>query len=216
MLFFILPPYKAFKQEYIRQRKQLQVDTLISERNAQVYTQLIYSNRKADTLLLQVKTDITPLKIEKHKDFLTTYYKGKTGLDSMVQMEETAIRDDFRKQSSLIQTVVRQMQIDYAGEPGKIVRVAGANVPLFILTGDSLPVDNLLHTRKLIRNPDGSLYAGGMYRPDKKPGNLVVFVAKINPEGKGEWFKSFNLKADSLSKQAFDNIIGPMTLTKEG
>ena len=208
--------YKTFKQEYIRQRRQLQLDTAASERNAQVYTQWIYSNRKADTLLLQVKAGIAPLKIEKHKEFLDTYYKGKSGLESLVQTEEKIVKDDFQVQTNSLQSAVKQLQHGYAGEPGKMVRIVGVNVPLFILPGDSLPADNSLRTRMLLKNPDGSVYAGGVYRPDKKLNNLVVFVAKINAEGKGEWFKPFNLKADSLSKEAFDNFIGPMTLTKEG
>lgn len=208
--------YKTFKQEYIRQRGQLQLDTAASERNAQVYTQWIYSNRKADTLLLQVKAGIVPLKIEKHKEFLDTYYKGKSGLESLIQTEEKIVKDDFKVQTNSLQSTVKQLQHGYAGEPGKMVRIVGVNVPLFIFPGDSLPADNSLRTRMLLKNPDGSVYAGGVYRPDKKLNNLVVFVAKINAEGKGEWFKPFNLKADSLSKEAFDNFIGPMTLTKEG
>lgn len=208
--------YKTFKQEYIRQRRQLQLDTAASERNAQVYTQWIYSNRKADTLLLQVKAGIVPLKIEKHKEFLDTYYKGKSGLESLIQTEEKIVKDDFKVQTNSLQSAVKQLQHGYAGEPGKMVRIVGVNVPLYILPGDSLPADNSLRTRMLLKNPDGSVYAGGVYRPDKKLNNLVVFVAKINAEGKGEWFKPFNLKADSLSKEAFDNFIGPMTLTKEG
>ena len=147
---------------------------------------------------------------------MDTYYKGKSGLESLVQTEEKIVKDDFQVQTNSLQSAVKQLQHGYAGEPGKMVRIVGVNVPLFILPGDSLPADNSLRTRMLLKNPDGSVYAGGVYRPDKKLNNLVVFVAKINAEGKGEWFKPFNLKADSLSKEAFDNFIGPMTLTKEG
>src|SRR6478735_651769 len=208
--------YKAFKQEYIRQRRQLQLDTTASERNAQAYTQWIYSNRKADTLLLQVKTNLTPLKIDKHREFLESYYTGKAGIENLLQTEQKVIADDFTAHKSNMQEVVKRIQLGYTGEPGKMVRVTTASVPLFILPGDSLPMNNVLRTKRLLKNSDGSTYAGGMYRPDKKLNNLVVFIAKINAEGKGEWFKNFNLKADSLSKEAFDNFIGPMILTKEG
>lgn len=208
--------YRAFKQEFIRQRKQVQLDTAASERNALIYTQWIYSNRKADTLLFSVDAGLTPLKIEKHKEFLDTYYKGRGGIESLYQAEKKLIADDFKVQTISIQGVVKNLQLGYAGEPGKMIRVTTVNVPLFVVPGDSLPVDNSLQTRRLLKNSDGSTYVGGMYRPDKKLDNLVVFVAKINAEGKGEWFKNFNLKADSLSKDAFDNHLGPMTLTKEG
>ncbi len=208
--------YKGFKQEYIRQRKQMQLDTAASERNAQAYTQWIYSNLKADSLLREVKSNIAPLKIEKHKDFLETYYRGKSGIENMVQAEEKAIKEDFQSQTTAMQNVVRKLQVGYAGEPGKLVKITTASVPLFIIPGDSLPTDNSLRTKRLLKNSDGSVYIGGVYRPDKKLNNLMVYVAKISAEGKGEWFKNFNLKADSLSKEAFDNFIGPMTLTKEG
>lgn len=208
--------YKVFKQEYLRQRKQLELDTIASERNAQVYTQWIYSNRRADTLLLVVKAGITPLEIEKHKEFLDTYYKGAEGVGNLIIAEEKKIKDDFQMVTNSIQGEVKKLQPDFIGVSEKTVKIGAVSVPLFSLENDSLPADNALHTRRLLKNPDGSIYAAGMYRPDKKLNNLVVFVAKITAEGKGEWFKSFNLKADSLSKDPFDNFIGPMTLTKEG
>ncbi len=208
--------YKVYKQEYIRQRRQLELDTISSERNAQVYTQWIYSNRRADTLLQVVKSGITPLEVEKHKEFLGTYYKGQDGVGDLIKSEEKAIKDDFHSVTNLIQEEVRQIPKEFTGTFGKFVKIGIVNVPLFSLAHDSLVLDNTLHTSVLLKNPDGSLYAGGMYRPDKKLNNLVVFVAKITAEGKGEWFKAFNLKADSLSKDPFDNFIGPMALSKEG
>jgi hypothetical protein len=102
------------------------------------------------------------------------------------------------------------------GDSTKQARIGNLNVPLFIIASDSLPMDNLLHTHQLMRGSDGSTYAGGVYRPDKKLNNLVVFVARISADGKSDWIKSFNLKTDSLGKEPADNYMGPLVVTREG
>jgi hypothetical protein len=186
------------------------------ERNAQIYTQLIYSNLKADTLLNEVKLSVSPLRIDKHKEFIESYYKGAAGIKTMMNDENELLKTDYKNQTASIQSAINALQKEYAGQEDKFIKAGSLSIPLFVVTGDSMPTDNALHTMRLLKNPDGSLYAGGVYRPDKKVNNLVVYISKVKADGKSEWFKSFNLKADSLSKDQFDNFLGPMVLTKEG
>lgn len=208
--------YKAYKQEFLQERKQIQIDTISIARNAQIYTQLIYSNLKADTLLNEVKLSVSPLRIDKHKEFIESYYRGTSGIQTMLNDENALLKTDYKNHTSSIQSAINDLQKEYAGQEGKFIKAGSLSIPLFIVAGDSLPTDNALHTMRLLKNPDGSLYAGGVYRPDKKVNNLVVYISKVAADGRSEWLKSFNLKADSLSKDQFDNFLGPMVLTKEG
>lgn len=208
--------YKVYKQEYIRERRQIQIDTTSAEQKAQVYTRWLYSNLKADTLLNDVKSSATPLRIDKHKEFINTYYNGSSGIQTLVNDESVVLKADYKIQTTSIQSAISSLQAQYAGENGKVIKAGNFSVPLYITPDDSLAMDNFLHTTRLVKSSDGSLYAGGMYRPDKKSNNLMVYITKVRADGRSDWFKSFNLKADSLSKDAFDNFLGPMVLTKEG
>ena len=208
--------YREYKQEFIRMRKQLRIDSTSDEKNAQLYTQFLYSNLRADTLLGQINLSISDLKLSKHKEFIQNHYKGADGIRTLIKDEEQVLKDDYQLQTNSIIESVRKLDGSVMGDSTKQVKIGTLNVPLFIMTNDSLPMDNVLHTHQLARGSDGSIYAGGVYRPDKKLNNLVTYVARVSNDGKSDWIKSFNLKTDSLGKEPADNFMGPLVVTREG
>ena len=67
------------------------------------------------------------------------------------------------------------------------------------------------------KNPDGSGYLAGIHKPDKKTNNMVVFAARVLPDGRVAWFNSFNPKIDSTSATPDANqVLGPAVITPEG
>jgi hypothetical protein len=108
---------------------------------------------------------------------------------------------------------------DTVREKEKVIKFNNKwNVPIVtrIPTIELLDKGELI-TQRNIKNRDGSIYLAGVYKPDKKTNNMVVFVAHVNPDGKPGWLQNFSLKIDTLSVNPdADNFLGPMELTQEG
>jgi hypothetical protein len=70
--------YKHFRQQWDILHRGKQLDTALSFRNAEVFTNLIYANRKADTLMKELKLRISVPKVNKHKEFVVKNF-ARTG-----------------------------------------------------------------------------------------------------------------------------------------
>ena len=212
--------YKSFKQDWLIKSKVLHEDTARIDRNAENYSILIYANKMADTLLDVVKTRLQKDKVRKHADFVNKYYGGMEGLLKFSSDEKHFIETSFLQYTAELRTVLVVMSApDTAKGKEKLIRFNNRwNVSLLthLLTPELLEKGEPV-TLQNLRNPDGSTYLAGVYKPDKKINNVVTFVARVNPDGKPGWFQNFNIKMDSASATAdTNNFLGPLQLTQEG
>ncbi len=219
-LVLALLEYKHFKQDWIIKEKIFVPDTINGDRNALLYSALIYSNRKADSLMQSVHTRATKDKIRKHHDFVAQHYGGPEGLHKYVETEKEHIRVTFEQYTvGLRSALVNMATTVTATAGGKPVRFANrwnvstvVQVPTPELQAKGDPIT--LQTRK---SPDGSTYLAGTYKPDKRTNLTQTFVARVLADGKPGWMHPFAYKADSLAP-AVDahNFLGPFELTQEG
>lgn len=219
-LVLALLEYKHFKQDWLIKEKTYVPDTTNTERNALLYSALVYSNRTADSLMGIVHARATRDKIRKHHEFITQHYGGSEGLQKYMDTEKESIRVTFEQYTGGLRSAL--MNIATASTTtaaGKAVRFANRwNVstvvqtatPELLLKGDPL-------TFQSKRSPDGSVYLAGIYRPDKKTNLTQTFVARVLPDGKAGWLHPFAFKVDSLAAAVDShNYLGPFQLTQEG
>ncbi len=211
--------YKHFKQDWLLKIKSFVPDTLNLERNATIFSTLIYSNRRADTLLMTVKERATKEKIRKHKEFITQHYGGQEGLQKYIEDEQENIRVTFAQNTGdLRAALVNMVTTPHVVGTDKLIRFGKWNVPNAVHT----PTPEMLAkgdpiTLQSRKSPDGSTYLAGIYRPDKKTNLTVAYVAHVNADGKPGWMQSFNYKIDSVAAASDShNYLGPFELTQEG
>ncbi|HCW06743.1 MAG TPA: hypothetical protein DGG95_05195, partial [Cytophagales bacterium] len=212
--------YKSYKQPWLIQAKSITPDTTFSDRNAEVYSSLIYTARNADTLANSVNERITEAKIGKHKDFLLKYYGNKDGIQRYISAEKNEIDKSFKEYTSHLQSEVIGLALKNTSvkEENKFIRLGKWNISQIPV----VPTKELLNKGEPLtivnkKSPDGSIYLSGMYKADKKSKFVYSFIAKINPDGKTGWMKNFEYKNDSLSKVPdANNYVTTFELTKEG
>jgi hypothetical protein len=90
-------------------------------------------------------------------------------------------------------------------------------IPLLIQPPTPEALDlGVLFTKFNRKNPDGSAYLAGIYKPDKKKNLVSTFVMRINPDGKPAWFKDVTASVDSTAIGDAHAYLGPLVLTQEG
>jgi hypothetical protein len=211
--------FKAFKQGWLIQTKILQPDTVSRERNAGIYSTLIYSNRSADTLIDVVRDRLNPEKIRKHKDFLVKYYGNIEGVKRYATVEKENIKKTFEGYKTSLRAELTGLAMPVlTADVNKAVRFGRFMISstIMLVTPELLEKGEPI-TLQNKKSPDGSVYLAGIYKPDKKVNNLVTFVARIGADGKPAWIKNFDFKIDSLSATPdANNFLGPLDLTQEG
>ncbi len=218
-LVLALLDYKYFKQDWLLKTKTFLLDTVGGERNATIYSMLVYSNRTADSLITTVKNRATKDKIRKHHEFINQHYGGSEGLHKYIEGEQENIRVTYEQYTAGLRTVLLSMVTKpLVAEADKIVRFGKWNVPAAVRqpTPEALVKGDPI-TLQSRRSPDGSLYLAGIYKPDKKTNLTVTYVARVNADGKPAWMQSFSYKVDSLAPAVDGNsMLGPFELTQEG
>lgn len=219
-LVLALLEYKQYKQDWLLKTKTFVADTANGERNAMIYSTLIYSNRTADTLLNTIRSRNTKEKIRKHGEFIEKYYGGKDGLLKYVETEQEEIRVTYEQYTGGLRSALLNMvTAPLVAQNAKAVRFNNKwTVPLTVQVpnAESLAKGDPI-TVQSRRSPDGSLYLAGIYKPDKKTNLTVAYVARVMPDGKPGWMQSFAQKVDSLAPAVdANNLLGPFELTQEG
>ncbi len=219
-LVLALLEYKHFKQDWLIKEKTFVLDTINGERNATVYSMLVYANRTADTLLTHVRERATREKIRKHHDFIGKHYGGSEGLQKYMDEEREHIRVTFEQytgglRSALVNMAAPEQQPAVA----KTLRFANrwnVTVSVQVITPEVTAKGDPI-TLQSRRSPDGSIYLAGIYHPDKKTNLNAVFVARVMPDGKPAWFHGVAHKVDSLAATPDGHqALGPFELTQEG
>jgi hypothetical protein len=208
--------YKAFKQHWLYKLKSVPKDSALDAK-LQLYSTLIQINRGADTLLAHVKNASNVTNIRKHGSYVEKFYAGEAGLKKFLDAETGFINNTFSEYRDILQANLRQYNLTPEGVT-RFVKINAFNVPLFIEKKSLAELDNIaLLTKKISRLPDGSTYVAGLHKTNKKTNNnLIVYVARLNPDGKAAWIKELNFAPDSLPALDANNYIGDLVTTQEG
>ena len=211
--------YKYFKQDWLMKIKTFVPDTLNLERNATIFSTLVYSNRTADSLLTTVKERAIKEKIRKHHEFIAQHYGGQEGLQKYIDGERENIRVTFEQYTGdLRSALVNIVTTPHVVGTDRMIRFGKWSVPnaVHAPTPEALAKGDPI-TLQSRKSPDGSTYLAGIYRPDKKTNLTVTYVARVNADGKPGWMQSFNFKVDSTASTSTNhNYLGPFELTQEG
>ncbi len=211
--------YKAYKQDLEIQSKSKSLDTLPTSRNAEVFSQLIYSNRKADTLVKEFKARISDVMAKKHRDFVTKFFGGLPGLEKYASSEQKGINDSYAEFGMELRNNILGLNTadnSYTNKEG-FLKSGRFTVPLLLQPPTPEGLDlGLLFTKFNRKNPDGSAYLAGIYKPDKKKNLVSTFVMRINPDGKPAWFKDVTASVDSIAIGDAHAYLDPLVLTQEG
>lgn len=219
----ILPlfAYKTYQQEWLNALKAQEPDTFHSLKNAALYSNLVYVNRRADTLVRVLLDAIRPGAIDKHSAFFSKTFGSQTGLENFAKEQAAEISGAFDEYARLIRLSVLQDTVRTESFQAKddVFRSPKGAVTISLLpqpiTPEALEAGTpiTLFNRK---NPDGSAYVAGLYKADKKKNVTYTFVLRINPDGKEAWFRNFNIPVDSASLADSHTFLGPVVLTQEG
>lgn len=211
--------YKSFKQVWNIQNRGKVLDTTFSEHNAEVFSNLIYSNRKADSLMKELKLRIKPRQLSKHQDYLTKTFGGQPGLEKYASAEQQHIQQSFEQYTKELRENL--VNINPAGESftnkDNLIKSGRFSVPLIVQPATAEGLDQgILFTLFNKKNPDASAYVAGIYKPDKKKNLVSTFVVRINPDGRVAWFKDFAVSVDTTVVGDAHTYLGPVVLTQEG
>ena len=207
--------YKKYKQEWVLRSRGIGVDSTVNLKLV-LYSDLIQINRKADSLFFRLKSNVNPVSIKKHSDYLAKNYGGETGLQQYLTSEESMIEKTFRTYQDTLKSTLLKSSSPVA-VLGKALKIGTYNVSLDVQPRPALPLAAPgIYTLKQTKNPDGSMYLGGIHNLNKKQPTINAFVARINPDGKSAWFKEFVFPLDSGGPLNTDNFIAEMVATQEG
>lgn len=213
--------YEAFRQEWLNEVKRQEPDTAPSRRNAVLYSNLIYLNRKADTLVKNMQGAITPLATEKHKAFISRFFGSHSGLEKFARDQQAAVSKAFADYAGKLRASVLRDTARFERFVTKdgVFRSARGGITVSLteqpLTPEALAA-GLPLTLVNRKNPDGSAYVAGIHTPDKKKNTTVAFLLRINPDGREAWFKNFSVPVDSVSAADSHTYLGPLVPTQEG
>jgi len=213
-----LMDYKHFKEQWDIENRSKVLDTTLSVHNAEVYSSLIYANKKADTLLQELKARISPANMNKHKDLVAKLYGGPAGLEKYARDEEQHIKSSFDDYAKELRTnLVMNASDNTLSNKENSLKFGKFTIPLVPSEPTPEALDQgLLITRFNRKNPDGSAYLTGLYKSDKKKIVTSTFIVRVNPDGKVAWLKDFTLPMDSAATGDAHTYPGPVVLTQEG
>jgi hypothetical protein len=167
------------------------VDT---DRKLFLYGELINKIRKADTMLLDIRTRNTQLTHEKYPTFLSVNYEGRTGINSFARAQsDELVTMQTGYEDKIIEGVVNKIR-----DSSEVSSATYRRLSIPLNTIQSPPTEILTDipvTTHRLKNFDGSSFIGGV----KKNADSVVvsYVAGITPEGKVGWYNEYELKLDS-------------------
>lgn len=181
------------------------------------YGEMVNAYYLTDSVIKEVKSRITPLGVEKHAEFMNSYYQGYTGVHTYIQKETNSINKGFQEYiGTLREAIVDDIMADTVSVE-KIVRYGKRKIPLAV--SKMFSIDSLWHgaleATHLKENADGSKYTAGVHKTVKGLRNAIAYVARIAPNEKVTWYKEFDIAIDNAGADA-DNFITNLQLTPVG
>ena len=164
------------------------------DRKLFLYGELINNIRKADTLLLDIRTRNTQHTHEKYPTFLTVNYDGRPGVNSFARNQS----DELLAMQTNYEDKIIAGIIDKISDSSVIASTTYKRVPIPLNVSNSPPTEimsELPVTTHRLSNFDGSSFIGGVKMNADMM--LISYVAGITPDGKVGWYNEYNLKLDS-------------------
>jgi len=213
--------YESFRQEWLSELKAREPDSVPSRRNSARYSDLIYLNRKADTLVRNIQDAIKPLAADKHKEFVGRIFGSTAGLEKFAREQQAEVDKTFTEYASRLREGVLADTAHYERWVTKDNVFRSPKGAITVSLAEQAVTPEALETGMPItlfnrKNPDGSAYLAGLYTPDKKKNVTFAFLLRINPDGREAWFKNFNVPVDSASVNDSHTYLGPVVPTQEG
>ncbi|UXX80287.1 hypothetical protein N7E81_04130 [Reichenbachiella carrageenanivorans] len=156
------------------------------------YGLMLNAFTKSDTLLQEVETRNTEESFQKYKPFLTTYYKGQSGITTLVSTARKENRTHFDTYVEKIQHLSRHLL--NGDSTLTTVKYRGIVIPDYVtrITLDSIHSSNKITTHKVV-NIDGSAYLGGVFLHPKT--NLITtFACRKEANSTISWYKELSMQ----------------------
>lgn len=209
--------YKESKQKLLLdQSSDTYYDTaqISIERKLVYYNKMIYNIKNSDSLIAQFDKRFDPVRMQKYKGFLDTYYGGIDGSKQYMFNEKNNLRKEFSIYGSLLKEGVESIKpLDSIGNS---IKYKYLRIPLTIKPIDSVAMaKGELFTTHILETPDGGFYLAGVYTPDKKIKNRKAFLARLTGKKYVKWFNQYDMEVDSAGVDS-NNAIEALTLTNEG
>lgn len=171
---------------------------------------LIYDAHESDSLLIISNNRVNEENFEKYESYFHTHYNGLPGIKQFIVDEKKLAKDAKQQAVSTMLNILNQSAIDN-DQASAYISYKGMKIPKREEVIDLSTLDNLPHTLRTIKNADGSEYASGIIK--KKEGLVVVYLVKVDGNGRVAWYKEYAFAEDAASEI---NILGDMTITPEG
>ena len=210
--------YKSFLQDWRLAEKGRVLDTAASESNAAILTGLVYNSRRADTLLTELKSLVSPHNLAKHKTLVAASFSGESGVNGFVAAQQKDIHVRFTDYAGAIR---RNLSVERRPEVYQNTTQSVKHGSQSISFDTVTPHEDQLKAGKWValvnfRNADGSAYLLGEYYQDKAKTSKAAFAAHVNPDGHVNWVKSFNIHIDSGVVHDAHARPGPALLLQDG
>ena len=190
--------YKEAKHDLIHRDLQIKdlefASDIDQDRKLFLYGEVINKVRKADTLLLDVRTRNTQLTHEKYPTFLTVHYEGRSGINTFARSQsDELIAMQTSYEDKVIEGIFKKLQ-----DSSNVTSAAYKRVNLPI-NPQPAPLTELLTaspiTTHRLKNFDGSSFIGGVKMNAEN--FMVAYAAGVTADGKIGWYNEYNLKLDS-------------------
>jgi hypothetical protein len=171
----------------------------------------------ADSVIKEVQSRVSAINVDKHKQFLETYYNGNIGVREYIGKESKGIEKGFQEYiGTLRESIVDDIVADTVFTD-KVVRFGRSRIPLAV--AKTFSIDSIAHgaleATHLKENADGSKYTAGVHKSTKGLKNAIAYVARISPDEKVTWYKEYDIAIDSAGADA-ENFVSDMQLTSSG
>lgn len=181
------------------------------------YGEMVNDYYLVDSMIKEVKSRMSPINIDKHKQFIQTYYDGNIGVGEYIGKESKSIKKEFQEYvGTLREAIVDDIIADTIFNE-KIVRFGKRKIPLAV--SKTFSIDSIKHgaleATHLKENADGSKYTAGVHKSTKGIRNAIAYVARISPNEKVTWYKEYDIAIDSVGSDS-QNFITDMQLTSAG
>ena len=188
---------------------------------------LISSSRKlirfsrAMSLLLEGRKLIQELQktnvqenYQKHRFFIDSQYGGYDGLTNFVSSESEFVNSRISETVDNIREIILDDIIEYE-DTTRITKYRRFEIPLYRSYYPVDSIQNELYTMDVRQNSDGSIYASGLYRPDKKTNRLHTYLVKTDSLLRVQWFKDISpaMEGDAAG---WDHYVNRIRLTSQG
>lgn len=209
--------YQEFKQHLIvEEKRKTYFDTasITVDRKLAYFNDMMYSSKKADSIILDFEGKYDKTQLERHNEFVTEVFGSPDALRTYMVGQKSENKELFMNQVLSIKNSILATTIDE--NTGTEVKHRRIVIPTFIVDKPMGEIEvNYVQTKHILTSADESNYIAGHIITDAELKNTEVAIAKLSPENKVLWFKTYDFELDSAGADA-NHYLGDLKLTSEG